>query len=83
MVALVEALIGKGCDVRILDHDVALTRLIGATAVTNRADPHIASLMSNTDHRRHPPATPRCFVIGNAGIDAARVLERRTSVTSS
>ncbi|MBZ5559225.1 MAG: nucleotide sugar dehydrogenase [Acidobacteriia bacterium] len=74
MVALVEALIGKGCDVRILDHGVALTRLVGANRrYIQEQIPHIASLMCD-DHDeilRHAEV----LVIGNAGIDAARVLD--------
>ena len=36
MVLLVEALIGKGCDVRILDRSVSIARLAGPTVATSR-----------------------------------------------
>jgi GDP-mannose 6-dehydrogenase len=74
MVALVEALIGKGCDVRILDHGIALTRLVGANRrYLMDQIPHIASLMCD-DHGeilRHADV----LVIGNTGIDAARIAD--------
>jgi GDP-mannose 6-dehydrogenase len=46
MVALVETLIGKGCDVRILDPNVVMARLRGANRqyIENEI-PHIASLL--------------------------------------
>jgi GDP-mannose 6-dehydrogenase len=46
MVTLVETLIGKGCEVRILDANVAISRLIGANRrYIEEEIPHIASLM--------------------------------------
>ena len=46
MVTLVETLIGKGCDVRILDQSVAIARLVGANRrYIEEEIPHIASLM--------------------------------------
>jgi GDP-mannose 6-dehydrogenase len=46
MVALVEALIGKGCDVRILDQNVSVARLHGANkAYIEEEIPHLAALM--------------------------------------
>jgi GDP-mannose 6-dehydrogenase len=46
MVLLVEALIGKGCDVRILDHSVSIARIGGANRrYIEEEIPHIASLM--------------------------------------
>src|SRR2546429_4439251 len=49
MVALIEALIGKGLDVRIFDPNVALARLVGAHRRYIDEDiPHIASLMSES-----------------------------------
>ena len=49
MVLLVEALIGKGCDVRILDRSVSIARLGGANRrYIEEEIPHIASLMCET-----------------------------------
>jgi GDP-mannose 6-dehydrogenase len=46
MVTLVETLIGKGCDVRILDRNVSIARLVGANRrFIEEEIPHIASLM--------------------------------------
>jgi len=46
MVALVEALIGKGCEVRILDKNVAIARLTGANRrYIEEEIPHIAAVM--------------------------------------
>ncbi len=46
MVAVVEALIGKGCDVRILDPSVVMARLHGANRqFIDNEIPHIASLL--------------------------------------
>jgi GDP-mannose 6-dehydrogenase len=49
MVLLVETLIGKGCDVRILDRGVSIARLGGANRrYIEEEIPHIASLMCDT-----------------------------------
>jgi GDP-mannose 6-dehydrogenase len=49
MVLLVEALIGKGCDVRILDRSVSIARLAGANRrYIEEEIPHIAALMCET-----------------------------------
>jgi GDP-mannose 6-dehydrogenase len=49
MVLLVETLIGKGCDVRILDRSVSIARLAGANRrYIEEEIPHIASLMCET-----------------------------------
>ena len=49
MMLLVETLIGKGCDVRILDRGVSIARLGGANRrYIEEEIPHIASLMCDT-----------------------------------
>lgn len=46
LVVLVESLIGKGCDVRILDHNVAIAKLTGANRrYIEEEIPHISTLM--------------------------------------
>ncbi|MBI4169892.1 MAG: UDP-glucose/GDP-mannose dehydrogenase family protein [Acidobacteria bacterium] len=73
MVALVETLIGKGCDVRILDRSVAIARLVGANRrYIEEEIPHIASLMSRS--AEDLLAHAEVIVIGGAGEEAARVL---------
>jgi GDP-mannose 6-dehydrogenase len=73
MVALVETLIGKGCDVRILDASVAIARLVGANRrFIEEEIPHISALMCGdvkalVDHAD-------VLVIGDAGELASRVL---------
>jgi GDP-mannose 6-dehydrogenase len=49
LVRLVEGLVGKGCDVRILDQSVAIARLAGANRrFIEEEIPHITSLMCET-----------------------------------
>ena len=73
MVTLVEALIGKGCDVRILDPNVSFARLGGANRrYIEEEIPHIASLMCDDirlflDHAE-------VLVIGSASREAALAL---------
>jgi GDP-mannose 6-dehydrogenase len=70
MVTLVEVLIGKGLDVRILDPNVAVARLVGANRrYIEEEIPHIASLMCEDlktllDHAE-------VLVISNASKEAA------------
>jgi len=73
MVALVEALIGKGCNVRILDRNVSIARLTGANRrYIEEEIPHIASLMCNDV--RALLAHAEVLVIGNAGDEATLAL---------
>jgi GDP-mannose 6-dehydrogenase len=73
LVRLVEDLIGKGCDVRILDRSVAIARLGGANRrFIEEEIPHIASLMcdgldSLLEHAE-------VLVIGHVGADARLAL---------
>ncbi|HEY3303137.1 MAG TPA: nucleotide sugar dehydrogenase [Candidatus Binatia bacterium] len=78
MVALAETLIGKGCDVRILDGNVSLARLIGANRrYIEEEIPHISSLMC--DNAEALLAHAEVLVIGNSGDEAAKVLAAATS----
>jgi GDP-mannose 6-dehydrogenase len=73
MVVLVEALIGKGCDVRIFDPNVALARLIGANRrYIDEEIPHIASLICESVEAL--VAHAEVLVVGNASAEAARAL---------
>jgi len=73
MVTLVETLIGKGCDVRILDPNVALARLRGANRrYIEQEIPHIASLLC--DGVESLLAHAEVLVVGNAGAEATRAV---------
>jgi GDP-mannose 6-dehydrogenase len=73
LVSLVEGLIGKGCDVRILDRNVSLARLVGANRrYIEEQIPHIASLMC--DEVPALLAHAEVLVIGNAGAQAVEAL---------
>jgi len=73
MVTLVEALIGKGCDVRILDPNVALARLMGANRrYIEEEIPHIASLIC--ENVETLLAHAEVLVVGNASDEAERAL---------
>ncbi|HYV84810.1 MAG TPA: nucleotide sugar dehydrogenase [Patescibacteria group bacterium] len=73
MVTLVEALIGKGCDVRILDGNVSIARLVGANRrYIEEEIPHIASLMCADAGALLEHA--EVVVIGSAGEEAESVL---------
>jgi GDP-mannose 6-dehydrogenase len=74
LVTLVEALIGKGCDLRILDKNVSLARLMGANRQYIEEEiPHIANLMCDTPAALLEHA--QVIVIGSDSPDARRVLE--------
>ena len=73
MVLLVETLIWKGCDVRILDRSVSIARLGGAKRrYIEEEIPHIASLMCDTpeDLLRHAEV----LVAANVDEQARQVL---------
>ncbi|MGH7432462.1 MAG: nucleotide sugar dehydrogenase [Candidatus Methylomirabilales bacterium] len=73
MVSLVETLIGKGCEVRILDRNVSIARLLGANRrYIEEEIPHIASLMCDSVEALLEHA--EVLVIGNGGEEAAAVL---------
>jgi len=74
MVALVEALIGKGCDVRIYDRNVSIARLVGANRQYIVEEiPHISTLMCEelSDLTSHAEV----LVIGSADPEASHVLQ--------
>jgi GDP-mannose 6-dehydrogenase len=73
MVALVEALIGKGCDIRVLDRNVSISRLMGANRrYIEEEIPHIASLMCDSAAKliEHSDV----IVVGNKSDESAEVL---------
>jgi GDP-mannose 6-dehydrogenase len=73
MVTLVETLIGKGCDVRIFDPNVAVARLRGANRrYIEEEIPHIASLLC--DSVETLVAHAELLVIGNDSDEAAGAL---------
>jgi GDP-mannose 6-dehydrogenase len=75
MVTLVETLIGKGCEVRILDRNVSIARLVGANrAYIEEEIPHIASLMC--DDVDELLAHADVVVVGNANEESAQALAR-------
>jgi GDP-mannose 6-dehydrogenase len=75
MVTLVEALIGKGCDVRVLDRNVSMARLVGANRRYIEDEiPHIASLMC--DDVEALLAHADIIVFGNAGDEAQSIVGR-------
>ncbi|MCA1798545.1 MAG: nucleotide sugar dehydrogenase, partial [Xanthomonadaceae bacterium] len=73
MVTLVEALIGKGCDIRILDPNVSVARLTGANRRHIEEEiPHIASLMCDDEQALLNHA--EVLVVTNSSDDAVRVV---------
>src|SRR5258705_880179 len=73
MVLLVETLIGKGCEVRILDHSVSIARLAGANRrYIEEEIPHNASLMCETPAALRPHA--EVLVLAHADEQARQVL---------
>jgi GDP-mannose 6-dehydrogenase len=77
MVALVEALIGKGCDVRIYDPTVVLASLKGANRRYIEAEiPHISSLLCDSVDALITHAD--VLVFGATGVEAERVMAAAT-----
>ncbi len=73
VVALVEALIGKGCHLRILDRNVSIAKLMGSNRrYIEREIPHLASLLCESVDAL--VADAEVLVIGGASRDAARAL---------
>ena len=73
MVAVVESLIGKGCQLKILDHNVALARLVGANRrYIEEEIPHIAGLMC--DSAEELLAHAEVLVVGNADEQSTAVV---------
>jgi len=73
LVTLVENLIGKGLQIRILDHNVSLARLVGANRkFIEEQIPHIASLLC--EDADELLAHAEVLVLGNTGAQAAAVL---------
>jgi len=74
VVTLVENLIGKGCDLRILDRNVSIARLVGANRKYIESEiPHIASLLCEDVATLVEHA--EVLVIGSANEDAAHALD--------
>jgi GDP-mannose 6-dehydrogenase len=73
IVALVEILIGKGCDVRLFDRHVSLAKLVGANRRFIETEiPHIASLLCDDLDQLIEHAD--VLVLGSASQDSARAL---------
>ena len=73
MVTLVETLIGKGCDIRILDRNVSISRLMGANRrYIEEEIPHIASVMC--DSVEELLAHADVIIVGNKSDESKQVL---------
>jgi GDP-mannose 6-dehydrogenase len=78
VVSLVETLIGKGCQVRILDPNVAIARLVGANRrYIEEEIPHIASLMC--DSVEELVAHAEALVVSNSSEEAVRAVAAASS----
>jgi GDP-mannose 6-dehydrogenase len=76
LVRLVEALIGKGCAVRILDPSVSVARLRGANRhYIEEEIPHISTLLCDSADELLQHA--EVLVVGNLGEEACAVLKAR------
>lgn len=75
LVTLVESLIGRGCNVRILDTNVSIAKLTGANRQYIIEEiPHISMLMSDSATALLEHA--EVVVIGNQSVEARDVLSR-------
>ena len=75
MVSLVETLIGKGCDVRVLDRAIAMARLVGANRQYIETEiPHITTLLCDDPMALAEHAD--VLVVGTLSDDARAVLQQ-------
>jgi GDP-mannose 6-dehydrogenase len=75
MVILAEALLGKGCSLRIYDRNVSIARLVGSNkAYIEGQIPHLSSLLTDSidDVVDHSDV----IVVGNKSAEFAQALER-------
>lgn len=78
VVTLVEALIGKGLDVKILDGNVSIARLMGANRRYIETEiPHLAALLCERPEELVEHA--EVLVVGSRGAEADAVLARATA----
>jgi GDP-mannose 6-dehydrogenase len=80
LVILVEALIGKGLDIKIFDRNVSLARLVGANKdYIEKEIPHISTLMTDKidDIMHHADL----IVIGSKAEEVAHVLKHAPDTT--
>lgn len=79
MVTLVEALIGKGTQVKVLDRNVSLSRLTGANRkYIDQEIPHIAEVLCESEQELIEHA--EVIVVGYASPVAERIIERTSAV---
>jgi GDP-mannose 6-dehydrogenase len=75
IVILAEALLGKGCSLRIYDHNVSLAKLVGANKeYIERQIPHLSSLLC--DRIDEVLEGSEVIVVGNASPEFAEALTR-------
>jgi GDP-mannose 6-dehydrogenase len=78
MVILAEALLGKGCHLRIFDRNVSLARLVGANKTyIEQQIPHLSSLLSETIEEVTDQS--EVIVVGNKGPEFAEAVSRCTA----
>ena len=74
-VAILEALIGKGKDVRVYDRNIVVSRLIGANRrFIDQAIPHLVKLM--VDSQDEILAACDCLIVGNRDAEYRDILTR-------